>query len=337
MSKMMNKSLFDRYVEACNYPGRFDEPAIRAALEKYLTALGIHRGVVQLRRGWDLQDHPSLRMHVQKILDKIPNLDSQAALVARDARDSQAAQDSQVARAAQDARAARVARDAQAAQAALRRFAQWCLQRYYWYDLELSWLVTTAFGAKTDEVKGWSYPLMDAFLGGCWFLYFTADTLYWIAKPNVFTRRDNFNRRILHRVDGPAVESDIEDLFFLNGVFVPEWLVMTPAHKLNAKELTTRKELKENVEVRREFVRKIGIERCLNVLGWKKLSIVGTYELGETMVGESPRRYLKMLNPSVNGVWHLEAVHPSCENVQEAINWRTYGDKSKQWQPFLLT
>lgn len=301
MSKMMNKSLFDRYVEACNYPGRFDEPAIRAALEKYLTALGIHRGVVQLRRGWDLQDHPSLRMHVQKILDKIPNLAAQAA------------RDSLVARVA---RAALAARDAR---------------------VELSWLVTTAFGAKTDEVKGWSYPLMDAFLGGCWFLYFTADTLYWIAKPNVFTRRDNFNRRILHRVDGPAVESDIEDLFFLNGVFVSEWLVMTPAHKLNAKELTTRKELKENVEVRREFVRKIGIERCLNVLGWKVLSTVGTYELGETMVGESPRRYLKMLNPSVNGVWHLEAVHPSCENVQEAINWRTYGNKSKQWQPFLLT
>jgi hypothetical protein len=124
-------------------------------------------------------------------------------------------------------------------------------------------------------------------------------------------------------------------IYALNGVRVPEWLVMTRADRLDPRDLTKKEELK-NVEVRREFVRKIGVERCLNTLGWKVLQKEGSYELGETVVGETPRRYLKMLNPSI-GIWHLEAVHPSCETVQQSINWRRYGDKSKSWLPIELT
>lgn len=131
-------------------------------------------------------------------------------------------------------------------------------------------------------------------------------------------------------------EDGLVKMFALHGVRVPEWLVMTPAQKLNPKNLTTKKELKENVEVRREFVRKVGVERCLDILGWKIVNKECNYELGEVVVSDSPRRYLKMLNPSI-GVWHLEAVHPSCNTVQEAINWRRYGDKEKTWQPYELT
>ena len=99
-----------------------------------------------------------------------------------------------------------------------------------------------------------------------------------------------------------------------------------------------KKGVKENVEVRREFVRKIGIERVTNELGWKVIDKKETYELGTLeVVPESRRVYLKMLNPSVEGVWHIEAVHPDCNTVQEAINWRAYGDKNKQWNPIYLS
>ena len=121
----------------------------------------------------------------------------------------------------------------------------------------------------------------------------------------------------------------------LHGVRVPDWLVMKAARDIDPKLLTS-KEV-ESVDVRREFVRKVGVERCLDVLQWKPLDAQGDYVLGEITIADNmKRRYLKMLNPSV-GVWHIEAVHPECQTVQESLNYRAYGDKSKQWQPTSLS
>lgn len=133
-------------------------------------------------------------------------------------------------------------------------------------------------------------------------------------------------------------------LYHLNGVEIPEWIVRTPQAQLDPKMLETNEDLKSNVEVRREFIRKVGVERCLDVLKWKVLDKEGDYELGETVVNpqaETPRRYLKMLNPSIQ-VWHLEAVHPDCATVQDAKNYRRWGAdwKSKSdadWNPSTLT
>jgi hypothetical protein len=125
-------------------------------------------------------------------------------------------------------------------------------------------------------------------------------------------------------------------LYMLNGVKVPDWLVLNQAREISPSVLTTDKSL-ESVDVRREFIRKVGIERCLDVLGWQPKDTMGDYTLGEVTVGEgTTRKYLKMLNPSVK-VWHLEAVHPECETVQEALNYRAYGDRSKTWQPDILS
>ena len=142
---------------------------------------------------------------------------------------------------------------------------------------------------------------------------------------------------VLHEEARAAVEyRDGFKVFALHGVRVPEWLVMTPVSQLSGDMLTSRKELK-NAEIRREFVRKIGIERCLSQLGWQVIDKKDDYELGTVnVIDNTPRKYLKMLNPSV-GVWHLEAVHPDCNTVQDAINWRAYGDKTKPWQPYELT
>ena len=83
----------------------------------------------------------------------------------------------------------------------------------------------------------------------------------------------------------------------------------------------------ENVELRREFIRFVGIERVVQACGAEVLDKQGDYELlsvnlgGET--GAWP--YLKMLNPSM-GVWHLEAVEKDVSTVEQALAWRNQSD-----------
>jgi hypothetical protein len=128
-----------------------------------------------------------------------------------------------------------------------------------------------------------------------------------------------------HCEDGPFCEwSDGSALYALNGVHVPEWLVMTPAEEIDPQAFAR----ESNVEVRREIVRKIGVERLCEKLGSKVLdkSADGMYELhlvnlGDE-VGEWP--YLKMLNPSI-GVYHMEAVEQGITTVEAALNFRNSG------------
>jgi ankyrin repeat protein len=83
----------------------------------------------------------------------------------------------------------------------------------------------------------------------------------------------------------------------------------------------------KNAEARREFVRRVGIERLVQALGAETLDHHDDYELllvdlgGET--GKVP--FLKMLNPSV-GVWHLEAVPKDIDTVKAALAWRNQSD-----------
>lgn len=165
-------------------------------------------------------------------------------------------------------------------------------------------------------------------------------------KPTVC----KFNEQY-HCEDGPALAyGDGYELYFLNGVAVPDWLVKTPAHKLDPKKFA---EIK-NVEIRREFVRKIGIERLAEKLGAEKLDEMVIkrsdlddpncatwkrkffenpdnadidekviYELLLVDLGEEVGKwpYLKMVNLSI-GVYHLECVDQSIRTVKDALKFR---------------
>ena len=123
----------------------------------------------------------------------------------------------------------------------------------------------------------------------------------------------------LHCEDGPAIfYEDGFQIYSLNGVMVSEELVMTPW-----KELDCTKLLKEqNAEVRREFVRKAGMEKVIKDLGAELMDKQGDYELLSLNLGDGSKRpYLKMTNPSV-GCYHVEGISPECKTVEDALRFR---------------
>ena len=106
-------------------------------------------------------------------------------------------------------------------------------------------------------------------------------------------------------------------------IFVPVWLADLGFENVEAKHvLKTR-----NAEIRRAIIRKIGIENVLTALGAQVIDKRGDYELVSLNLRDGRKRpYLKMRNPSV-GVWHVEDVHPAISTVQDALNYRYYGDE----------
>jgi len=142
----------------------------------------------------------------------------------------------------------------------MHRFTQWCIQAYSWsyWRFELSWIVTTHFGARTDAVRAWSAPLFEAYISGCWFLHWTDDTLYWVAKPTVHVERTAQGVRRMHNDTYAALESDVENLYFLHGVLVPAFVVVRP-NWISLKHI----EGETNAEVRRVMIERYGYERYL--------------------------------------------------------------------------
>lgn len=123
--------------------------------------------------------------------------------------------------------------------------------------------------------------------------------------------------------EGIAFDAGGDRAAFIRRLPVPAYLVELPPEKINPRELVCIK----NVEVRREFVRKVGIDRIVAALNAEVVDREGDYELLLLDVGDRRRRpYLRMRNPSVPGVWHIEGVHPNVRTVKEAITWRNGRD-----------
>ncbi|MBN1489914.1 MAG: hypothetical protein JXA69_08355 [Phycisphaerae bacterium] len=124
----------------------------------------------------------------------------------------------------------------------------------------------------------------------------------------------------LHNATGPAFAfSDGWRAFALNGTIVPEWLATTSAEQIDPRRILDFR----NSQARSEFVRKVGIERICHACQAKVIDKQGDYELLLLNLRDRRRRpFLKMLNPSVPELWHVEGVHPSCNTVAEALAWR---------------
>lgn len=125
---------------------------------------------------------------------------------------------------------------------------------------------------------------------------------------------------VLHRDGGMSVRySDGFGCWNLNGVRVPRDIAETPAERLDPILLTKEK----NAEIRREIVRKIGIERIVQKLGAEVVDRQGDYELLLLDLQDGRKReFLKMKNPSLEGVFHIEGVPPGTKTVADALRWR---------------
>ncbi len=194
----------------------------------------------------------------------------------------------------------------------------WWLSWCGWYEYG------KYIGVKFDEKK---YDL---------FLNFNSEVHFIIPYKNVAFISEkpieiNWENKRLHKDGDKAVKySDGWGIYCLNGVRVPEYLVITPESRLDIEFFKKEK----NVEVRTQFVRKYGIDR-MRTLG-KIIDKMDRwdYELIDmspifTNINYAP--YLKMKNPST-GTIHMEGVHPECKTVEMALKWRA-GEDVKEWNP----
>jgi hypothetical protein len=176
-------------------------------------------------------------------------------------------------------------------------------------------------------------------LAGLWMLaksagwYIPHKNICWICERHNVLHRDEQGR--LHKDEGMALAyPDGWGIYALHGVQMKPEYVLTPAEQIDPKTVLA----EQNVDVRRELIRKVGVERMLSHLPHKKLDTLGNYELYSVRLSETVRdaRYLKMLNPSI-GCWHLEGVEG--DTCQEALNWRAQRLKklSGNWTPSQLT
>jgi len=142
-----------------------------------------------------------------------------------------------------------------------------------------------------------------------------------------------------HSLDGPFVQwRDGSGLYAINGQKVPAYICETAKDKFTKEMILS----ESNVDYRRFIIEKIGIEKAIDILGAKVVDIYesrvgGRYELLHIDYdGQgSSRPYLKMYNPSLSGVVHIEGVDQSCKTVKEAIMYR-WGLK-KFIEPEVLT
>jgi len=131
---------------------------------------------------------------------------------------------------------------------------------------------------------------------------------------------------VLHADGKPAIlYPDGFSVWCLHGVHVTKQIAETPADKLPVKLVID----EENAEVRKEIIRKIGIERVLAELDAKERDKDDVYELLELDlqdVNNQPYVYLKMFNPSTSEI-HFERVRPNCTSIPEALAYRDGEDE----------
>jgi hypothetical protein len=235
---------------------------------------------------------------------------------------------------------ASVLRDARA----LQRFSSWCVQAggWFWGGWDLSFIAYTyldAVALREPAVIAWSHPLFEAFVAGCWLLYWTDDTLYWAAKPVVHKDPMPGTQR-LHHDTHAAIESDIENLYFWHGVMVPAFVVVRPDWITTAHI-----DAETNTEVRRVMIERYrrgeeihGAAAFVRDAGAMRLDhdeCYGTLWRRE-IPGDDPIVMIKVVNStresdgSFRHYWLR--VPPTVQTAREAVAW-TFGLAPEQYAP----
>lgn len=167
--------------------------------------------------------------------------------------------------------------------------------------------------------KDWNFKIWKEFIlnSGVFASALYENVAFVCIRPCLVKRNENGD---LHCVDGPAIAwQDGYCEYALNGVWMEKEIVMTPAEEIDPEIILKEK----NAEIKREIVRKIGVERICEKLKAESIDKMDNYELLMLDLGDGRSRpYLKMKNPSLDGVYHIEGVEPKIKTVKEALAWR---------------
>jgi hypothetical protein len=148
-------------------------------------------------------------------------------------------------------------------------------------------------------------------------MVYPLDDICIVVQPPTIIKK---NANGLHCENGPALSYDGDnELYALNNVVMPKHYVLTDSHEITGEMI-----FKEtNVEIRRELIRKVGIEQIFEKMPHKLLDRQDEYELYSIELSEEVKdaRYLKMTNPSI-GCFHMEGVAPEISTVKDALKWR---------------
>lgn len=165
------------------------------------------------------------------------------------------------------------------------------------------------------------YANMDAYnaVKSCikYGMIFPLDEVIVVCQPPTIIKT---NSNGLHCEDGVALSYNGDnEIYALNGVLMTKDYVLTPAEQITPEQIFR----ETNVEVRRELLRKVGIERIIDQVPHKILDTQGNYELYSLDLCDEVKdaRYLKMTNPSI-GCFHMEGVEPDISTVSDALKWR---------------
>lgn len=122
-----------------------------------------------------------------------------------------------------------------------------------------------------------------------------------------------------HCSTGPFCEwGDGAALYALHGVRVPMWVVETPTEKITKEMIFAEK----NTDVRRELFRRIGMEKLISILDYKKLDEYRGCELISFDLGDGRERpYVFMRCPTTKQVY-IEGAPPDCTTAKAAYEYQ---------------
>jgi hypothetical protein len=187
------------------------------------------------------------------------------------------------------------------------------------------------FGARQlgkAHVEAWAKPLFEAFVAGCWSLYWTDDTLYWVAKPRLHVDPTPNTRR-LHNDRAAALQSDVENLYFWRGILVPPLVIERP-DRITLKHIDGER----NAEVRRVMIERYrhGESVCggaayMRDAGGKRLDHDERYGTlwRREVPGEEPMVMIEVINatrePDRSFKRYWLRVPPHIRAAHEAVAW----------------
>ena len=156
-------------------------------------------------------------------------------------------------------------------------------------------------------------PLMELAKNSGWWLPYSNIAIC-SEKPEIIKLKDGR----IHCDGGPAIRyRDGFSVWGLHGVRISKEIAETPAMDLDPKLLIK----EQNAEVRREVIRKVGMDRILQKLKGKKLDSWREYELYQIdNIDIEPVGLLKMTCPSTQTFYTLR-IPPEIKEARKAINW----------------